>query len=225
LTDPSEKPVVLQQGSYLGPAFTGLENPAVLVVDMSNDFGHPEGVYGRHGVTCEAFPAAVLAMSVVLRAAAAAGLPTIAATQIVLSAPDGSAVGGGGLVESRPWLAQEGLRSGTWGVRLVDELPATDYVVEKPRASAFIASHLEILLRGLDIKTLVVGGCYTNQCIDSTVRDAWARDLHVVVVSDGVAAFDRRLHDATLESLLPLTAQLPAEEVARQIAAGMRSSG
>jgi ureidoacrylate peracid hydrolase len=213
VAEPDDRPFVLERGRYGGPAFRGLDRAAVVVVDMSNDFGHPQGVYARHGVVCDSFPAAVAAVGGVLEAATNADVPTFFATQVVYAGPDGRAVAGGGLVEGRPWLRDEGLRPGSWGVQSVDELPRTDYVVEKPRASAFVATPLELLLRGLDIETLIVGGCYTNQCVESTVRDAWARDFRVVVISDGVAAFDPRLNDATLESLRPLTTQLSSAEI------------
>jgi ureidoacrylate peracid hydrolase len=205
--------IVLESGRYGGPRFEGLVRPAVLVVDMTNDFGHPDGVYARNGAVCAAFGDAVAAAKSVLEAAKDARTPTIAASQVIFADQDGRAVTGGGLVEGRPWLELDGLRPGTWGVQLVDELPRTDFFIEKPRASAFFATPLEVLLRGLRVETLIVAGCYTNQCVDSTVRDAWARDFHIAVVTDAVAAFDVRLHDATLESLKPLSTQLTSVEI------------
>jgi ureidoacrylate peracid hydrolase len=205
--------IVLESGRYGGPRFDGLANPAVLVVDMTNDFGHPDGVYARNGAICSAFGNAVVAAATVLDAARESGTPTIAASQVIFADQQGRAVTGGGLVEGRPWLEVDGLRPGTWGVQLVDELPKPDFFIEKPRASAFFATPLEVLLRGLRVETLIVTGCYTNQCIDSTVRDAWARDFHIVLVTDAVAAFDVRLHEATLESLKPLSTQLTSAEI------------
>ncbi len=61
--------------------------------------------------------------------------------------------------------------------------------------------------------TVIVVGAYTNQCIEATVRDAWALDYRVVLPHDGCAAFDARLHEATLESLRPLSVQPSVEEV------------
>jgi nicotinamidase-related amidase len=208
---------VLDVGRYGGPRAQDLVHPAVLVVDMTNDFAHPGGVYARNGVVCPMFDAIVPPTRAVLEAAAACGVPTILATQVIYADPSGRAVTGGGMVEARPWLAQDGLRPGTWGVQLVDDLPRTDYVVEKPRASAFYATPLEVLLRGLAVETVVVVGCYTNQCVEATVRDAWARDYRVVVVTDAVAAFDPGLHAAALDSLRPLALQLPAAAVVERL--------
>jgi len=208
---------VLERGRYGSPRFEGTVRPAVLVVDMANDFGHEDGVYPRNGARCDSFGDAVVAAAAVLAAAAAAGVPTIAASQVIFADRDGKAVTGGGLVEGRPWLEHEGLRPGSWGVQLVDELPRTDYFIEKPRASAFFATPLEVLLRGLGVETLVVVGCFTNQCVESTVRDAWARDFQIVIVTDAVAAFDDRLHQAALESMRPLATQLISSEVVNHL--------
>jgi ureidoacrylate peracid hydrolase len=217
LSEPGDMPFVLERGRYGGPRFEGLVRPAVLVVDMANDFGHEDGVYPRNGARCESFGGAVVAAAAVLIAAAEAGVPTIAASQVIFADPDGKAVTGGGLVEGRPWLEHDGFRPGSWGVQLVDELPRTDYFIEKPRASAFFGTPLEVLLRGLGVETLIVVGCFTNQCVESTVRDAWARDFHIVIVTDAVAAFDDRLHQAALESMRPLAAQLVSSEVVTQL--------
>lgn len=210
--------VVLAKGQYHGPAFTGLEAAAVIVVDMTNDFGHPDGVYPRHGASCETLRGLIEPVRRILDAAHAAGVPTIAVNQVIYADRAGRHVTGGGMVEARPWLADEGLRPGTWGTQLVDDLPRTDFALDKPRASGFYATALDVLLRGLGTKTVIIVGAYTNQCVVSTARDAWARDFRVVVVSDGVTAFDEALHRATLESLKPLTTQLTSRQVVEMLA-------
>lgn len=86
-------------------------------------------------------------------------------------------------------------------------------MIDKPRASGFLATPLDLLLRGMKVDTVIVAGAFTNQCIASTVRDAWALDYRVVLPPDGCAAFDPRLHEATLESLGPLSVQVPIAEI------------
>ena len=203
-----------EKGGYLDARLNDLARPAVLVVDMLNDFAHPDGVYARHGAACDTLPAIVPKVRLVMEAAQRAGVPVLSAHQVIYSDRAGRAVTGGGMAETRPWLREEGLRPGTWGTELIDGLPAGDIKFDKPRASAFFGSPLEVILRGFQVETLIVAGCFTNQCVVSTARDAWARDFKVVIVVDGVTAFDERLHLATLESLRPLTVQLRAEEVA-----------
>ena len=204
---------VLEIGKYLGPRLDWTVDAAVIVVDMTNDFGHPDGVYPRHGAACDTLRDIIGPVKRVLEAAHAARVPTIAVNQVIYADRDGKSVTGKGLVAARPWLADEGLRPGTWGTQLVDDLPRTDFALDKPRASGFYCTPLELLLKGLGTGTVIVVGAYTNQCVVTTVRDAWARDFQVVVVADAVTAFDERLHQATLESLRPLTTQLTSDQV------------
>jgi nicotinamidase-related amidase len=89
---------------------------------------------------------------------------------------------------------------GTAGHEFVDELRprAGEFVVPKWRSSAFWGTNLDLLLRSNGIKTLVVTGCTTEGCVESTARDAMFNDYHVVVVEDCVASDDRAQHDASL---------------------------
>ncbi|GIS90839.1 MAG: hypothetical protein CM1200mP20_08800 [Pseudomonadota bacterium] len=48
---------------------------------------------------------------------------------------------------------------------------------------------------------LVSGGIVTNGGVASTVRDAHVRGFDVTVLSDGCAAFERRVHEVNLEAL------------------------
>lgn len=208
-----------EPGGYLSARLDRLGKAAVLVVDMINDFGHPEGAYARHGAVCETFPEIVPRVGLVMAAAQQAGVPTISAHQVVYADLSGRSITGGGMQATRPWIADEGFRPGTWGTELIDQLPRAMLRIDKPRASAFLHTPLDVILKALGTDTVIITGCYTNQCVVSTARDAWARDLQVVIVTDGVTAFDRRLHEATLESLRPLTVQLPASEVGRLLSA------
>lgn len=194
-------------GGYLTADGYDLTRSAVLVVDMTNDFGHPDGAYARHGSPCEPLAAIVPDVARLLVAAQDAGRPTILCSQFVYTDSAGKGIAAPGMFAARPWLVDEGLRRNTWGTRLLDALPQVDVVVEKPRASGFLATGLDLLLRDLGVDTVVVVGGYTNQCVVSTVRDAWALDYRVVVPPDGSACFDTEQHRATLESVCPLSAQ------------------
>jgi nicotinamidase-related amidase len=55
-----------------------------------------------------------------------------------------------------------------------------------------------MLLRSNGIKTVVVGGCTTEGCIESTARDAMFNDYYVVIPEDCVASDDRAQHDASM---------------------------
>ena len=71
-------------------------------------------------------------------------------------------------------------------------------VVRKHRSSAFWGTNLELLLRSNGIRTVVIGGCTTEGCVESTARDAMFNDLYVVIAVDCVASDDREQHEASL---------------------------
>lgn len=87
--------------------------------------------------------------------------------------------------------------------RILEELaPAEGETVFRKRSfGAFNSTNFENLLREMDVDTLLVTGCVTNYCVETTVRDAADRGFAVVVVDEAVAGFSRESHEATLASL------------------------
>ena len=71
-------------------------------------------------------------------------------------------------------------------------------MVKKYRSSAFWGTNLDMLLRANGIESLVVTGCTTEGCVESTARDALFNDYYVVIAEDCVASDDRAQHDASL---------------------------
>ena len=74
-------------------------------------------------------------------------------------------------------------------------------VIRKHRYSAFYNTDLEIVLRCLGIRDLVVTGVMTNLCCESTARDAYFRDYRVFFPMDANGTVDEELHLATLKNL------------------------
>src|SRR5579863_10504395 len=105
---------------------------------------------------------------------------------------------------------------GTPGHEIVAELrPANgELVVRKHRSSAFWGTDLEMLLRSNEIKTVVIGGCTTEGCVESTARDAMFTDFYVVIAADCVASDDREQHDASLLLMSHRFDLATAEEIA-----------
>ena len=90
---------------------------------------------------------------------------------------------------------------GTPGAARLDGLREPDHVVVKTRDSAFFGTDLETWLAHRDVDRLVLAGVSTESCIAATAVDAYARDLHVVVVEDATASTEWQLYDETLERL------------------------
>lgn len=192
----------------------------LLVLDFQNDFAHPDGIYGRDGFAHvperarEVLPA-VLA---VWEAASVAGIPVVTAGLTVLTDLDGVAIG---IEQFRPALrelfARHGFRSGSWGERLLDELPAPDYHVRKWGHSAMYLTDMEKILRALGRQVLVIAGLGTNGVVEGTARDAVARGFDVVILSDAVVAPDERLHLGALASLEHLGRLMTSNEFAKAV--------
>ncbi len=63
-----------------------------------------------------------------------------------------------------------------------------DYFVLKPKHSGFFSTTLDVLLRHLSIKKLILTGFAGDICVLYTANDAYMRDYEIVVAEDGVAS-------------------------------------
>jgi nicotinamidase-related amidase len=75
---------------------------------------------------------------------------------------------------------------------------ATDLTILKPRHSAFYASPLELLLREMQTRELVICGLATDICVQLTAMDAFLREYAVWVPADCTAAESERAKNASL---------------------------
>jgi nicotinamidase-related amidase len=89
---------------------------------------------------------------------------------------------------------------GSEGQKLIPELTIedSDIVVKKYRSSGFWGTNLDMLLRSNGIQTVIMAGCTTEGCVESTARDAMFNDYYVVIAEDCVASDDRAQHDASM---------------------------
>jgi nicotinamidase-related amidase len=76
-----------------------------------------------------------------------------------------------------------------------------EYLVVKRRYSAFFGTDFEILLRGLQVETLVLIGNLTDVCVHYTFVDAHQHDYRVRVVQDCVVGSSTSRHDAALDAM------------------------
>jgi len=81
-------------------------------------------------------------------------------------------------------------------------MPETDdYFVLKPKNSGFYHTTLALLLEYLQVRTVIITGLATNNCVQLTASDAYMRDLKVIVPRDCVAASEPEDHDNALEQM------------------------
>jgi ureidoacrylate peracid hydrolase len=82
--------------------------------------------------------------------------------------------------------------------------------INKGRFAAFIPGTCDLhqLLQDRNIDTLIVTGTLTNCCCESTARDAMQFNYKVIFVSDGNAALSDAEHNATLNNMCALFADV-----------------
>ena len=100
-----------------------------------------------------------------------------------------------------PSLVPEVTLEGSWGQRITKDIEPRyeDFVVRKNRASGFIGTNLDKLLRINSIKNLLITGIVTHGCILATAGDAQYHDYFVVILRDCVDSSSKELHDAALK--------------------------
>lgn len=90
------------------------------------------------------------------------------------------------------------------------EVRDPDITVDKTRFGAFVpgASLLHELLQERGIDTLIITGTLTNCCCESTARDAMQMNYKVIFVADATATLTDAAHNATLENMAMLFADV-----------------
>ncbi len=177
---------------------------ALVLVDMQNDFLHPEGAYGRSGQSAEAIGALPARLKSVAAALRAQGGWIVSTHFTLVPGKGGEPFILDHLKGLRPFLGKGDFAPGSFGQALIDEMQPADLSVEKVAFSAFYQSRLEWVLNRAGIKTLIFGGIVTNGGVASTVRDAHVRDFRCIVLEDGCAAFDAAAHESSIGSLSTL---------------------
>jgi biuret amidohydrolase len=174
---------------------------ALLVIDMQRDFLDPDGMCGVLGEDVTALQAIVPALSRAVSAAQRAGLTIIHTREgyaADLSDVHAAKAERGGAGREGP-LGRFLIR-GEAGQDFIAELqPAPgETVIDKPGFSAFYRTDLQARLEAGGVTHLVLGGVTSQCCVHSTLRAAVDRGFACLTLADGTAAFDPRLHQATL---------------------------
>jgi biuret amidohydrolase len=92
---------------------------------------------------------------------------------------------------------------GTPGVQLLAETRPRDgeWLIQKRRYSAFFATDLDLLLRGLAVDMLIVCGFLTDVCVHYTCVDAHQRDYHLLLAGDATAGSSAPAAGAALKAV------------------------
>lgn len=182
------------------PALLDPATTALLVIDVQNDYAHPDGALGRIGIDMSTAVEMIPRLQRVVDAARAAGVYVVFTRNWHRDATDSEAwsrrIHRTITPEQRPGVA------GSWGAEFTGVLPLPgEEIVSKARYDAFLNTNLELLLRARGIRTVVCTGTATNVCVESTARAAHMRDFNLVLIGDCCATGDQRLHEATLTNI------------------------
>lgn len=80
---------------------------------------------------------------------------------------------------------------GERGHGIIDQLEPLPYepVIDKPGKGAFFATDLDLILKNLGIRSLIVTGVTTEVCVQTTTREANDRGYECLVLEDCVASY------------------------------------
>jgi nicotinamidase-related amidase len=195
------KQVFTELSEVIDPAHT-----ALLIVDMQRDFCSAGGSFDRFGVDLSMYPPVIDRVAELIAAAREAGVLPVFIQMTVLP----------GQTSDSPAQIRFNMRlhdghhgetepltytlDGSDGQKFVPGLEPLDgeLVVKKYRSSAFWGTNLDLLLRSNGIKSVVITGCTTEGCVESTARDAMFSDHYVVIATDAVASDDPAQHEASM---------------------------
>ncbi len=171
----------------------------LLVVDVQNDFLADGGWFADHGEDLDGMREAVANTDQLIGLARSAGVRPIFIRAIYDHKWLSSA-----MLERHELvgLGTDHCQEGTWGADfyVVQPLPDEE-VITKHRYSAFVGTELDMLLRSQGVENLIFAGVTTNVCIESTARDGYMRDYHIIVVEDCTASYSEEPHQATLANI------------------------
>lgn len=182
----------------LPPDIAEPASSAVLVVDVQNDFLHPDGVRAPSWPDSAHREMVERRLVPFLDGARAAGVRVI---WIAMDQTPATVSRANARMKRKMYPPDRGLapgdadlweaaacRHGTWGAELYVPPEPADLLVRKTRYSAFVRTELEERLRALGVTTVLVTGVVMSQCVESTARDAYQNDFDVVLVADCAAA-------------------------------------
>ncbi len=176
-----------------------LAKTAILVIDMQNDFCHPDGWLAHIGVDVSPTHAAIAPLQSLLPVLRTHEVPVIWLNWG--NRPDLLNIGAGlrhvynssgdgvGLGDPLPKNGAPVLIKDSWAAAVIDELTQDpkDICVDKYRMSGFWDTPLDSILKNLGKTTLFFAGVNADQCVMTTLQDANFLGYDCILVSDCTA--------------------------------------
>lgn len=169
---------------------------ALVIIDTQNDYCHPEGVFAKANFDVTALPSVYRKINGLIAKQRKKNEPVIWVKMIWANDEEVGLLG-----KRSKFLAHEGLRKGTWGAEIVEELDVKpdDIFIEKKRFSAFYNTNLDETLKSLGVQKFIIAGVRTDFCVESTIRDGFFRDYEIIMAEDAMASYFPELHDNSIK--------------------------
>lgn len=128
---------------------------------------------------------------------------------------------------TRPFFEATNNRVGTREHEIVDAIKPLpgELVVNKRTQGAFASTGIEAVLRALGVETIVVTGVSTNNCVETTAREASDRGFGVVMVADATGTCSEEMQEVTLRGWRRLWGRvMTTDEVVAALRPGARTA-
>lgn len=108
---------------------------------------------------------------------------------------------------------------GSWDAQVLPAIApeADEIVIPKTSSSVFMSTNVDYVLRNLGVRSLILAGVLTDQCVDSAVRDACDLGYLVTVPTDACATLTQERHDWSLRNNRGYCRQVTTEALVREI--------
>ena len=108
---------------------------------------------------------------------------------------------------------------GSWDGKVIDEIvPEGDEIVlPKSSSSVFVSTHIDYILRNLEVKQLVICGLLTDQCVESAIRDACDLGYLVTQITDACLTYSAERHENSLSAIKGYCRQITTEDLIKEL--------
>lgn len=199
ITRPPLEPQIITLATETKTLRLDLAKTAILVIDMQNDFCHPDGWLAHIGVDITPARTPIYSLKTLLPILRQVGVPVIwlnwgnradlgniSANVLHVYNPSGLGIGVG---DPLPSNDAKVLMAGSWAAAIVEELEQLpqDIHVDKYRMSGFWDTPLDSILRNLGRTTVLFAGVNADQCVMATLQDANFLGYDCLLVKDCTA--------------------------------------
>jgi ureidoacrylate peracid hydrolase len=202
----------------MNPKGPEIDKAALIVVDMQNDFVHPDGAFAQRArenpdkIDMKFLSGTIPHVKTLIEAFRAARRPVVYIAHVLK--PDYSDA------QFPYWRAAPRrtnstfIVENTWGAEIVDELKPRDgeHLVVKKGFGGFSNTPLDTILRNMGVTTCVVSGVTTCVCVSTTVRGGVEHNYRMILVKDAVAEVDRETHASELKTMQRIFADVKSTD-------------